>query len=163
MNEIQPEYISELQAALRTPWCVGILGGKVNHAVYYVGYNSRNCFVGLDPHTVLPAMTLADPFPSPDLFQQTHMGDLQETRFSELDPSLTLGFYFKEQDEFDAFCSHYSCKSNKILCCGDTIIDSQLFSVEFTAPDLSSLDLGGTFDGFGDEEDNDSDGDYVLI
>ena len=119
------------------------------------------------------------------------MGDLQETRFSELDPSLTLGFYFKEQDEFDAFCSHYSCKryisqpntifighhsvliftstvfvlncSNKILCCGDTIIDSQLFSVEFTAPDLTSLDLGGTFDGFGDEEDNDSDGDYVLI
>ena len=35
---VSSEYIQELKAALQTPWCVGILGGKIHHAIYYVGY-----------------------------------------------------------------------------------------------------------------------------
>ena len=42
---VSSEYIQELKAALQTPWCVGILGGKTHHAIYYVGYRYKMCFV----------------------------------------------------------------------------------------------------------------------
>ena len=38
---VSSEYVQELKAALQTPWCVGILGGKTHHAIYYVGYRYK--------------------------------------------------------------------------------------------------------------------------
>lgn len=38
---------------LRHRHCVGILGGRPNHAIYFTGYRG-DCLLGLDPHTVFP-------------------------------------------------------------------------------------------------------------
>jgi Peptidase family C54 len=45
--------------------CVGILGGRVNHAIYFVGYDSSGRLLGLDPHYVYvnPSMDTGQLFP----------------------------------------------------------------------------------------------------
>ena len=62
--------------------CVGILGGRPNHAIYFVGYEQGGSgtgsygsaqLLGLDPHTTFSTSHyLAEPFPSPELSAQIH-------------------------------------------------------------------------------------------
>jgi len=120
----------ELQAALRHPCCLGFIGGRENHAIYFVGYrqaqgsgpedgrdgesssssNSSSTltpttFLGLDPHTVFHAAPPdALPFPPPELVAQVHVDELDTLDATRLDPSLTLAFYFRTREEFTQFC-----------------------------------------------------------
>ena len=45
---------SGLLATLQFPQTLGFIGGKPNHAIYFIG-NHGNDLLGLDPHTVQPA------------------------------------------------------------------------------------------------------------
>jgi hypothetical protein len=52
---------------LRNPYSLGIVGGKIYHAMYFVGYNNTGGTVnllGLDPHQTLFTQSLEEPFPS---------------------------------------------------------------------------------------------------
>ena len=101
---------------------------------YYIVYaykytcSSSDCLLGLDPHTTYPAIHLAPPFPSVEIFQQTHVEELQETKASDLDPSLTLGFYFRNKDEFDVFCNYYKSSTKSSAGKGHSV-GVQLFSI----------------------------------
>lgn len=60
----------ELKGHLRSPYSIGFIGGRVNHALYFTGYSQRTSvtgavdaagelvqqqsFLGLDPHTCYP-------------------------------------------------------------------------------------------------------------
>lgn len=186
INSVNPEYHQELKDALRHSNCVGILGGRPNHAIYFVGYRG-DTLLGLDPHTVFPNVprgpegqtsgaqglppflppthgpepppqsgsksrsasadvvvggggaaprrSLSGPnsaspaesifstalstlsayagdsssaaptsFPSAEYLAQVHVCDLVPLDINRLDPSVTLGFYFPTQHEFEVFC-----------------------------------------------------------
>ena len=107
----------ELQEALRNPFCLGFIGGRENHAIYFVGYRQAQAhghgrggdgstmFLGLDPHTVFPAASPdVQPFPSQELVSQVHVDELDALDAARLDPSLTLAFYFQGRDDFTRFC-----------------------------------------------------------
>ena len=131
------------------------------HILAFFSRIRESSLLGLDPHTTYPALSLARPFPSVEEYQQTHVEDLQETKFTDLDPSLTLGFYFRNKVEFDAFCKHYTTPAS--ITSGHSS-NVQLFSVEFAAPDVSCMDVGNQSDdgelNNGDEEDDD---DFVFL
>lgn len=60
----------EIKGVLRHKHCVGIIGGRPNHAIYFVGYRG-DTLLGLDPHTVF-ANPSSPPPPSqpPSALQQ---------------------------------------------------------------------------------------------
>ena len=122
----------------------------------------ENSLLGLDPHTTYPALSLALPFPSVEIYQQTHVENLQETKFADLDPSLTLGFYCRNKEDFDSFCRHYTTPANFTSAHSSNV---QLFSIEYAAPNISCMDVGNDSEEDelmkGHEEEDDED--FVFI
>ena len=95
-----------LKEVLRHERCVGIIGGRPNHALYFLGYNQHHQLLALDPHTVFPAVTSTktSDFPSNELLRQIHVDHAQTLDFSRLDPNMTIGFLFANSEEFQTFC-----------------------------------------------------------
>lgn len=190
INAVNAEYVEELKEALRDPHCVGIIGGRPHHAIYFVGYRD-NVLLGLDPHTVFanppkpppappassiphsrassapvsPAVTTAAENPytsttaasgaaagadayqhtvdttgataaasvnflSSEYISQVHVPSFVPLNFSQLDPSLTIGFYFENRVQFERFCDETRKSVERKLSIGRT----PLFSVQHSPP-----------------------------
>lgn len=95
--EINSDYYSSLKAMFTLKQCLGVIGGKPNHAHYFIGFNGDRLLY-LDPHT------------THDSVEDTGSGIPDETyhcatpcfmNFSSLDPSLALGFYCDTEEIFD--------------------------------------------------------------
>jgi hypothetical protein len=54
LDKLNPEYLEPLVRALRIKQCVGMIGGKPAHSLFFVGSQGTNLLY-LDPHTVQPA------------------------------------------------------------------------------------------------------------
>jgi hypothetical protein len=46
---VNVKYFSTIKTCFRSPYSVGILGGRPNHAIYFVGYREHT-LLGHDPH-----------------------------------------------------------------------------------------------------------------
>ncbi len=103
---------------MQNPHCIGILGGRPNHAIYFVGYNAKdNTLYGHDPHTVFPtyypsnqhnssthgSASSSNDFPPEDLLHQIHVKDFVTLDLRYLDPSMAICFYFATREEFENF------------------------------------------------------------
>lgn len=163
VNTVNAEYFDCLKEALRQECCVGILGGRVGHAIYFTGYDSStDMLYGLDPHTVFAASESIH-----DVQKQIHVDGFVQLSIASLDPSLALGFSFADREAFDRFCKHYH--------------SSKLISIQHTAPSYMMEDdcmdegvpawMAGFFDGNTGiakgggktNYDSDEDDDYVII
>lgn len=96
LNEINQEYIEPLIQALRFPQCVGMIGGKPAHSLYFVGSQGSD-LVYLDPHTVQRAATNEECddefFPYQNSVNTYHCSCPRLVEASSIDPSLAIGFY----------------------------------------------------------------------
>lgn len=50
LTSINRAYLPAIQAFFKLPQCVGIVGGRPNHAVYFIGFSGEELYY-LDPHT----------------------------------------------------------------------------------------------------------------
>lgn len=164
--------VQELQMALRNPFCLGFIGGRENHAIFFVGYRQQcrtakgsgvadpagdtttSCsFLGLDPHTVFPTASVHENFPSKDLISQVHVDDLDSLDSSRLDPSLALAFYFRDREEFQRFCEETrAAETERKKTNAKTV--SPLYTVQHAPPqydDIAMFDDGQR----GEDEDED--------
>ena len=55
MDDVSEEYYSSIKRVFDIPQCVGIMGGRRNKALYFVGHEGDN-LVFLDPHYVSDAI-----------------------------------------------------------------------------------------------------------
>eukprot|EP00731_Ephydatia_muelleri_P017974 Em0011g14a len=94
-------YIPCVKSILTLEQCVGIIGGKPKHSVYFVGHQDDN-LIHLDPHFSQPS---SSPLSSVNL-QSYHCLTIRKLPASKMDPSCTVGFYCKNIDEFHSLCSH---------------------------------------------------------
>lgn len=94
-----------------------------------------------------------------------HQSKLEELSFTQLDPSLAIGFYFRNRDEFGSFCSErksYDEKMMKKINQEDgtkSIGYTPLFTVQYAAADLEYFGSGQS-DG---EEGTDLEDEYVFV
>jgi hypothetical protein len=51
--QLNPVYVPQLQAVLRFPQSVGIVGGRPSSSLYFVGYQGESV-IYLDPHDMQP-------------------------------------------------------------------------------------------------------------
>lgn len=79
---------------------LGIIGGRPNHALYFIGCVA-NDLVYLDPHTNQLFVDLEEPEADDSSY---HCSRASRMDISQLDPSIALCFYCDTEEEFDNWC-----------------------------------------------------------
>jgi hypothetical protein len=125
IDKLNKTYIPHLKACLECPFTVGIIGGKPNKSLYFVGYQDEEV-VYLDPHVVRPAVKPDQDY-SVDVLDSYHCKVPQRMNFEDVDPSLAVGFLLKTREEFFKFIDFYYKWEQKNV--------SLVFTVETSSPE----------------------------
>lgn len=105
LAEIIPSYFDKLKAVFTMKQSLGIIGGRTNHASYFIGYVG-NELIYLDPHTT--QIHISD---APIEDHTYHCQHPSRMNFSQLDPSIALCFYLEDEEDFEKWCT----EAQKIL------------------------------------------------
>lgn len=102
---VNPIYIDALKHCLRIAGNVGMIGGRPNQALYFIGYVGEEALY-LDPHTTQQACTVGDKQTEEERAadQTYHQQHAQRIDFRAMDPSLALAFVCKTRAEFEQLC-----------------------------------------------------------
>lgn len=106
LDKINPRYLPSLCATFKFPQSLGILGGKPGASTYIVGVQDENAFY-LDPHEVQSVMDLKRNSSEVDT-SSYHCNVVRHLPLDIIDPSLAIGFYCRDKDDFDDFCARAS-------------------------------------------------------
>ncbi|KAF7491560.1 Cysteine protease ATG4D [Sarcoptes scabiei] len=111
-NQFNPIYGSQLKHLLSMPCCLGIIGGKPRHSLYFVGFQNEK-LIAIDPHYCQKSVN----FRSKSSFslESYHCRFPQYIPIDSIDPSCSIGFYLKNYDdyvEFIALINQFNNHSN---------------------------------------------------
>lgn len=103
-DKINPFYIPCLKSLLAYEHCIGIIGGRPKHALYFIGWQDDK-IIHMDPHSCQPAVDVEK-----DDFNEKsfHSSSIRMMSFSEMDPSCSIGFHFREYHDFEIFIERFS-------------------------------------------------------
>jgi len=105
LYEINPIYVRSLKACFTFPQTVGVIGGKPNHALYFIGYVGDD-IVFLDPHVTQQAVAIDDKSQQYDAEADLtyHCQRAARMPIMQLDPSVALCFFCKTESSFEQLC-----------------------------------------------------------
>lgn len=107
LTEVNPIYIDALKRCFQIAGNVGMIGGRPNQALYFIGYVGDEALF-LDPHTTQSSgCTVGDKRTDEEreadaMFHQRHAGRID---FRAMDPSLALAFLCRTRGEFETLCA----------------------------------------------------------
>ena len=105
---VNARYLDQLRKVLGFQQSIGIIGGRPNASLYLIGHSDDDVFFYLDPHTVQIASDLDD-----EMDVDTYYCSMAlHTRGELLDPTMTLGFYCRNESELDALMRSVSTLSD---------------------------------------------------
>ncbi|CAD7080003.1 unnamed protein product [Hermetia illucens] len=102
LNEINPIYIPALQKCFELVESVGMIGGRPNQALYFIGYVGEEV-IYLDPHTTQRTGSVGDKSSQTEieLDETYHQKYAARMNFRQMDPSLALCFLCKTRTSFE--------------------------------------------------------------
>ncbi|XP_071686295.1 LOW QUALITY PROTEIN: cysteine protease ATG4-like [Rutidosis leptorrhynchoides] len=103
LDKVNPRYLPLLAATFIFPQSLGILGGRPGASTYLIGVQDDKVFY-LDPHEVQQAVNISRDNLEADT-SSYHCNVIRQIPFDSIDPSLAIGFYCRDKDDFDDFCS----------------------------------------------------------
>jgi len=96
---LNPIYIPCVKSLFSLDHCIGIIGGRPKHSLYFVGFQDDK-MVCLDPHYCQSAVDMSsDDFPT----ESFHSFQPRTMSFKKMDPSCTIGFYCDSKADFERF------------------------------------------------------------
>ncbi|BFZ00811.1 hypothetical protein BsWGS_03849 [Bradybaena similaris] len=107
LTDINPIYFDSLKKCFTLKQSVGIIGGKPNHAHWFIGYVGKE-LIYLDPHTTQNVVDLEEKGTSDITYHcQTPPSRMS---FSRLDPSIALVFYCKTEKDLEDLCKSFAVR-----------------------------------------------------
>ncbi|XP_064625666.1 cysteine protease ATG4D-like [Lineus longissimus] len=96
---LNPIYIPCVQSLFALDSCIGIIGGRPKHSLYFVGWQGDK-LVHLDPHYCQDVVNMKKrEFP----LYTYHCISPRKMSFTRMDPSCTVGFYCRTKEDFFTF------------------------------------------------------------
>ncbi|XP_019873976.1 cysteine protease ATG4A isoform X2 [Aethina tumida] len=105
LNEINPIYLPSLKKCLQFEQSAGIIGGKPDHALYFIGYVGDEA-IYLDPHTTHLTAFIG----KKENKEQIHLDSTYHIKYAsrmnmaQMDPSIAVCFFCKTEVEFFELC-----------------------------------------------------------
>jgi cysteine protease ATG4 len=90
-----------LKAMLSLEHCIGIIGGRPKHSLYFVGYQEDK-LIHLDPHYCQDMVDVNQEMFSTASF---HCRSPRKMKLTKMDPCCCIGFYCATKNDFDRFVS----------------------------------------------------------
>lgn len=113
LSEINMQYAEQLKSSFRIKQSLGIIGGRPNHALYFLGYVGDD-LIHMDPHTTQQTLDcdienmikLSESQLSLLDFDDSsyHQDSISRMPLEQLDPSIALCFHFSSEQDFDNWC-----------------------------------------------------------
>lgn len=117
LTTINPIYYRALKSTFVFPQSLGILGGRPNHALYFIGFCGDD-LIHLDPHITQPAVSVTEDISqlidaNGDSFDVSiemddisyHCERASRMSISQLDPSISLCFLCRSEADFDQWAN----------------------------------------------------------
>lgn len=167
LNEINPIYIQGLKKCFTFKQSLGVIGGKPNHALYFIGFVGDEV-IYLDPHTTQPAVVLEDKEQEHEKFSDAsyHVQYASRSHILHMDPSVAACFLCTSEGEFDSLCSSirkkliHKEKQPLFELCNDR--PNEWFQYDEAAEEALGATACYTFDEY-DRQFDDSDGEFELL
>jgi len=102
VEKINPRYVPSLRETFTFPQSLGIAGGKPGASTYIVGVQDDQALY-LDPHEVQQVVEISPDNMGVDTGSY-HCSVVRQLPLSAIDPSLAIGFYCRNRDNFDDLC-----------------------------------------------------------
>eukprot|EP00040_Diaphanoeca_grandis_P005624 m.33750 g.33750 ORF g.33750 m.33750 type:complete len:425 (-) comp16866_c1_seq2:591-1865(-) len=101
VEKLNTLYITALQTVFSYKECVGMMGGKPGHSLYFIGFQDGE-MIGLDPHKCQQCFDIDETADS-TINQSFHSTTPRKVKFVAVDPSMAIGFVCRSQAELERF------------------------------------------------------------
>ncbi|XP_031843969.1 autophagy-related 4a isoform X2 [Nomia melanderi] len=106
LSEINPIYINGLKTSFKIPQSLGVIGGKPNLALYFIGCVG-NEVIYLDPHTTQRSGSVNKKLEEDEIEMDTtyHCKSASRIPITGIDPSVALCFFCATEKDFKSLCN----------------------------------------------------------
>eukprot|EP00095_Tigriopus_kingsejongensis_P002539 maker-scaffold344_size201325-snap-gene-1.19 protein:Tk02539 transcript:maker-scaffold344_size201325-snap-gene-1.19-mRNA-1 annotation:"cysteine protease atg4d-like" len=99
-DRVNPVYVPSLMKYLTSENCLGIIGGRPKHALYFVGLQG-DYLINLDPHLVQDSVNVFHRSFNPESY---HCKSPRKMHIQKMDPSCSFAFYCETREDFEELC-----------------------------------------------------------